>query len=220
MLLNHERQTPRNWDDAIPSLCPDCNAPLTPRRGHVVVWHWAHRAATQGGSAGGCTTTETQWHLLWKAVYQDFPKWEIEVSLTIDGMKFRLDAANISALKAREFVHSLSDSYVVKHLALRRSGLDVLWIFDGDEFAAARRKRIRRGGIKHLLKPKARWLHSRVGGLVHFDGRLWREWRSDCWYPAETGIPATLAVAFEDKLQKLRACGRLATAVVANGRVP
>src|SRR5262245_13341052 len=59
MLLNHERKGPHNWDDAVPSLCPDCGARLVARRGMVVVWHWAHQAATQGGGGTGCGAEES-----------------------------------------------------------------------------------------------------------------------------------------------------------------
>ena len=85
MLLNHARKTPRDWDDAVPSLCPDCGAPLLARRGRVAIWHWAHRAAAAGGE-GGCGATETQWHLLWKSVYLDFPGWEIEVPFEVNAL--------------------------------------------------------------------------------------------------------------------------------------
>jgi hypothetical protein len=114
--------------------------------------------------------------LRWKAVYHAFPHWQIEVPLTLNGIAYRADAANLSNARWREFVHTLTDAYIDKHLALKKTGLDVLWIFDGEAFVAERRRPIRRGGYRHLLKPKARWLQSRVGGLVHWQGQLWREW--------------------------------------------
>jgi hypothetical protein len=205
VLLNHERQTPRDWDDAVPSLCPDCGAVLIARRGRILVWHWAHRARP-GPPPGtdGCACEESSWHLLWKDVYHRFDGWEVEVPVELAGERFRLDAARLETGRVREFVHSLSERYLQKHLALKRSGLDVLWIFDGERFVAERRRGIRRGGFKHLLKPKARWLHARVGGLVHWDGALWREWKADCWYPVEGDTTAKLLASFSENLSRAR----------------
>src|SRR5262249_25505638 len=129
--------------------------------------------------------------------YHEFPGWDVEVPLELNGRRYRLDAANLRRGRVREFVHSLSDRYVAKHLALRDSGLDVLWVYDGDTFGAARRREIRRGGLKPLLKPRARWLASRLGGLVHLGSALWREWKEDCWYPVESERTAGLVGAFE-----------------------
>jgi len=137
MLLNHLRRTPRHWDDALWPFCPDCGALLIPRRGPVVVWHWAHRSRFASGGSGGCGHEESRWHLCWKAVYLRWNGWEVEVPVTVRGVTYRADAARLSTRRVREFVHSLSDNYVAKHLALKRSGLGVLWIFDGDRFVAA-----------------------------------------------------------------------------------
>src|SRR5262249_53997953 len=160
-----------------PSLCPDCGSALLARRGPVVVWHWAHRAgsANRAGSAG-CHHRETDWHLTWKAAYHSFPGWEVETLVEASGRAYPAGARNVRSRRVREFVHSLSDAYVAKHLALAASEWDVLWIFDGDTFVAQRRRPLRSGAVKHLLKPRARWLHGRTGGLVHWAGRLWREW--------------------------------------------
>jgi hypothetical protein len=209
MLLNHARKSPVDWDDALPSLCPDCGASLIPRRGRVVIWHWAHRGQHHGAAGGavGCDARETFWHAAWKSVYHQFPGWDIEVPLALNGKRYRLDAARLSRSKAREFVHSLSEGYVAKHLDLRASGLDVLWIYDGGTFAARRRRPIRGGGLKHLLKPKARWLHARVGGLVHHGGALWREWKADCWYPLESDLTQRLVAAFDRFAGALTAAG-------------
>jgi hypothetical protein len=219
MILNHLRQSPRDWDDAIPSLCPDCSATLIPRRGRVVVWHWAHKSA--GGVGDGCSAAETTWHLLWKDTYHGFPGWEIEVPVTVGQKAYRLDAANLRTGRVREFVHSLDERYILKHLALKGSHFDVLWIFDGAEFAAARQRTIRRGGIKHLLKPKARWLHGKIGGLVHYDRLLWREWKSDCWYPVESSVTTRLIRLFEDNETRARTGQRAdPNGDVLRGRTP
>lgn len=185
MLLNHLRQTPDGWDDAVSSLCPDCSSLLTPRRGPVVRWHWAHKAASHSSSHAGCLTCETEWHLRWKAAYLSFDGWEVEWPVDCSGTSYRADAANPRTGRVREFVHSLSDRYVAKHLALQSSGYDVLWVFDGEEFSASRKKQVSRGGVKHLLKPRARWMHGRIGGFVHWEDSLRKHWKNDVWFPAE-----------------------------------
>ncbi len=197
MILNHARMTPRNWDDGVPSLCPDCQSRLLARRGRVNVWHWSHRADRTGQTPPGCSVSETEWHLSWKAAYLSFPGWEIELGIETDAGRFRIDAINVRTGRAREFVHSLSDSYVDKHLTLKECDLDILWIFDGDVFVADRRKSVARGGIKHLLKPKAKWLYAEVGGLVHWDGLLWYEWRDDVWFVRETDTTEELLFRFD-----------------------
>ncbi|MHB1422805.1 MAG: competence protein CoiA family protein [Gemmataceae bacterium] len=204
MLLNHARRSPVDWDDAQRSLCPDCGAALLARRGRVVIWHWAHQGGKRSRDGEGCVSSETFWHLAWKKVYHQFPGWEIEVPIELQGRKYRLDACNLQRSKAREFVHSLSESYMRKHLALRASGLDVLWIFDGEAFASARVRSLRGGGRKHLLKPKARWLQGRIGGLVHYDHLLWREWKADCWYPLDSQRAAGMTQAFRNFKSRLQ----------------
>src|SRR5262249_39193236 len=83
---------------------------------------------------------ETGWHLRWKAAYLTFPGWDIEVPVVVAGRSFRADAMNPGTGRVREFVHSLSDAYVAKHLALKAAGLDVVWRFDGEAFVRARRR--------------------------------------------------------------------------------
>jgi hypothetical protein len=205
MLLNHARQTPRDWDDAAPSYCPDCGSALLPRRGRLIAWHWSHRPSCDGATGRACLAEETAWHLVWKSVYHGFDGWEVEVPFVVDGERFRLDAARLDAGKAREFIHTLSDAYLHKHAALRASGLDVLWIYDGGRFAAARARPVAGGGLRHLLKPLARHLHAQVGGLAHHDGRLWREWRGDVWYPAEGETITKLASLFEAEQARVQA---------------
>src|SRR5690348_4740540 len=95
MLLNHARKTPRDWDDAEASLCPDCGSRLLARRGPVLAWHWAHKGTAGNNSAAlGCHTSETFWHLRWKEAYHSFSGWEIEVPIECDGCQYRADAMN------------------------------------------------------------------------------------------------------------------------------
>jgi hypothetical protein len=190
MLLNHARASPYDWFDALPSKCPDCEAPLFARRGEIKVWHWAHYPARAGGTATRCAPAEeSEWHLGWKLAYNAFPGWRIEWPVVAGGAVYRADACNPQTGAVREFVHSLSPSYVAKHLALSASGRDVLWVFDGDQFVSARRKLVRGAkepGYRRLLKPAARRLHARIGGVVHWHFRLWKEWgNTDVWYPTD-----------------------------------
>lgn len=198
MLLNEKRLTVREHfrqpspDDP---LCPDCRARLVAKRGDVVVWHWAHE---RHAGESGCHHEESKWHLSMKAAYLNFNGWQVEVPVTANGKTYRADAMNPKTGAVREFVHSLSDHYVRKHFDLKRSGLDVLWIMDGEEFASLRSIRSRDGGIRRMLKPKALDLHRRIGTLVHYDGNLWHEWRNNVWYP-NAGRAAKDVVMLFDK---------------------
>jgi hypothetical protein len=196
VLLNHERATPHRWDDAVPSLCPDCRERLTPRRGRVLAWHWAHPSSDRSPARPGCHGEETAWHLTWKTAYLTFPGWRVEEPVVTPAGLFRADAYNPATRRIREFVHSLSEAYVAKHLALTQSAFDVLWLFDGEQFVAERRRPLRGGAYRHLLKPKARWLHGRIGGLVHWSESLWREWKGDVWYSLAAGRSAELLIRF------------------------
>lgn len=197
MLLNHKREPVWNHSEG-ESLCPDCGSPLLARKGEIKVWHWAHPPGRSNTSR--CEWAETDWHLTWKrAAQQD--GWEVEHPIAIDGKRYRLDAFDARSNLIREFVHSLSPSYVAKHRALsaeygRRR---VTWIFDGHVFVSLRRKAVRNGGIKRLLKPTAKALHDEIGGLVHIQSGplagVWRHWKHDVWYrhPNSAGLLAIYA---------------------------
>lgn len=210
MLLNHERRPVEGWDMDVPSYCPDCGERLVARRGDLIAWHWAHRPC--GAARTRCGLGETEWHLKWKLAYSNLPGWEVEHPVEIQGRRYRLDAVNVVTGRVREFVHSLSDDYAPKHAALAASGLEVLWLFDGDAFASARRERCRGGGIRRLLKPRAADLLGQVGpSLAHLDEGLWRHWRHNVWYPLGGRATATL-------LENYRLAGMAIEAVEAHGR--
>lgn len=114
-----------------------------------------------------------------------------------DGRSFRFDAyrtSNVHQRPIREFVHSLSASYVPKSNALHAENLSrfVIWIFDGNAFVSDRRKPIRGNGYKKLLKPAA-WdiAHDLAmnGQEVVLDWRggyrLWTKKLVNVWYPLD-----------------------------------
>jgi hypothetical protein len=168
----------------LPSYCPECGEMLVARRGELVAWHWAHRPGPADRTR--CSQGETDWHLKWKLAYLNLPGWEVEYPVEIEGRNYRLDAFNPTTGRVREFVHSLSDDYAPKHAALAASGMEVLWLFDGDAFASERRSECRKGGIRRLLKPRAAELLEKVGpSLAHLEDGLWRHWKENVWYPLE-----------------------------------
>ncbi len=189
MLLNHNKIPVWKWDGQSESRCPDCNSELLARKGEYIIWHWAHypRTATKY-----CWTEESQWHLTMKKAYYGFKNWRIEVPVVVRNTKYRIDAVNSGTCQYREFVHTLSNKYAEKHKKLTTLNYNVLWIYDGSMFASRHRRAVWNGGIKRLLKPKARDVYSETGGLVHFNGKLWREWKYDVWYPLEG--PASMEI--------------------------
>jgi len=208
MLLNHLRQTVQNSDPDVPSLCPDCKDPLIARRGDVMVWHWAHKA----GSSCGCGAGETKWHLAWKHGYNDFQQWSVEVPITIDGKMYRADAMNTETGKIREFVHSLSASYIQKHLDLKQAGYDVLWILDGDKFTSVKKKRVGKPDQSRMyqkfMKPTARDLCISLGDncMVHYRNKLFKHWKGGVWVEVASGTTRSLLERFNanDGGEKLR----------------
>ena len=55
-----------------------------------------------------------------------------------------------------------------------------------------------RGGIRRLLTPRAVALHAELGRRcwVHFEDRLWKEWRDNVWYPRSDPAAEHLLAAF------------------------
>lgn len=199
MILNHERKPVWEWESG-ESLCPDCGARLSARKGEVKVWHWAH-LPTKGGRRTGCDCEETAWHVRWKMAYLGLPGWAIEQPCVVNGVSYRVDAVNTRTLAVREFVHSLSPSYAAKHKALAGSNLDVMWLADGDEFASARRLgvvgTVSGPGYRRLLKPRAYDTHKLIGMRVHFEGKLWREWKNDVWFQMTGEAAAEMLCRYE-----------------------
>lgn len=203
MIFNANREPVWLWSGS-PSLCPDCGAELIAKRGEIVVWHWAHKAFNR---ASGCYHEETEWHLAWKFAYLSLPGWQIEVPVSAGGRTYRADAMNVVTGNVREFIHSLSPQYIEKHRALKNTpGLNPLWIFDGEKFVRAVTGITRDfSGRRRLLKPRAKILHSEIGGLVHFFDLLWREWRDDVWYPCQGVSSQKLLAAFTKAREKRKA---------------
>ena len=126
------------------SNCPECGGKLVAVRPEFRVWHWRH--SINGG--GDCSMGgESPWHLEMKKIHLD-AGFEIEYPLDFDdGRKLRFDAYNPDNHYAiREFVHSLSPKNKLKSDELADFGEHVVWILDGNEFVAERRKGVRRGG--------------------------------------------------------------------------
>jgi hypothetical protein len=203
MFLNHVRMNVYTWDKIEPSArpsshCPECNEELVARRGAWRTWHWAHKPGT--GNLPACSTEETEWHMRWKAVHLHFG-WDIEVPVLVGPKRFCVDAMYVPKTSIREFVHSLSPTYIEKHRMLKSTRATVLWIFDGDIFTWEGRREVpgrhSRKGYRRLLSPKARDLHRETGGLVHFQGWLWEHWKADIWYPAPLSLQE-LAIQYKD----------------------
>jgi len=219
MLLNHVGMYVHTWDKIEPSArpssyCPECNGEPIARRGAQRIWHWAHKPGTDNPRA--CSAEETEWHLHWKAVHLHIG-WDIEVPVVVGRKRFCVDAMNVPRTSIREFVHSLSPTYVEKHRTLKSTGANILWILDGDTFTWEEREEVagKHGsrGYRHLLPPRARDLHRETGGLlqVHFQGRLWEHWKHDIWYPAPL-YKQELAMEYNDitDLQQVFAKAKIA----------
>jgi hypothetical protein len=189
MYRNHRGMTVYAWNNIHPderpsSYCPECNGEFIARRGEQRRWHWAHKVATTSG--GVCTVEDSDWELRWKAVFIQ-RGWLIEVPVVVDGERFYLDAMSENGRGIFEFVHSLSASYQHKHCVLKHTMANITWVLDGDAFASEHRRPIQPGngstGWKGLLQPIAKDLLLSVGGLVHFNNRLYEHWKDDIWYP-------------------------------------
>lgn len=173
MLLNHQRETARQnlTED---SRCPECDGALNGRRGQVKTWHWAHKSL--GDCSGG--GEETEWHLAMKTHCLSWPAWWVEFPVKINGQQYFLDAHNPETGDTLEFVHSLSPFYEAKHVALKASGFNVLWIFDGAEFAAANRVERLEWPCRtfNFLKPAAFLMQEKLQPFVRIcDGHVFWE---------------------------------------------
>jgi hypothetical protein len=192
MLLNSNRETVHTCADPSKATCPLCEDKLTPKFCKDRIDHWAHFPQKHGAEEKPkCMHFESEWHLRMKLAYMTFEGWEIEVPIKMNGKKYLVDAVSKKTKQAREFVHTLNDQLWEKHETLKaKRPNNVMWIYDGEMFASAFRKR--RTDVKgdtyyrKLLKPKATKMYNITGGLVHFDGVLYRKTDFNCWYP-QTG---------------------------------
>jgi len=130
---------------------------------------------------------ESEWHLRMKLAYMTFNGWDIEVPIKMNGVKYLVDAVNLKTKVAREFVHTLNPQLIEKHKTLKEKRPDnVMWIYDGEMFASAyRRRKFSDKGtyFQKMLKPTARRLYAVTGGLIHFDGKMYKKGSfGDCWF--------------------------------------
>jgi hypothetical protein len=212
MIFNAARVSVCQWDGIAESRCPECGEDLIAKRGDVIVWHWAHRPHADGRTT--CPHEESAWHLLMKRTYQTFPGWEAEVPIEVNGQTYRADAMNPRTGAIREFVHSLSEHYRAKHLALKAGGFDVLWIMDGERFASRRRRHVGDRGISRLLKPVAYQMARQLGAVVHHQGQLYAEWRGNVWFTRRGQAAAAVCQRYE----QARNSGTAAPAPIVGGR--
>lgn len=178
MLLNHlgKRVHEAAGEEA---LCPLCKDRLAPRVCTKAVAHWAHfpKKHNQVEAAVRCPHFESRWHLLMKLAYRMLAGegWEIEVPVALDGVTYLLDAVNRGTGEIREFVHTLTPYYGVKHACLLSGAAAAAagiqnarlgWIYDGEMFIRKRPRRRFAGRYASLLKPKSSRRHSETGGCV------------------------------------------------------
>lgn len=194
MYLNDSRKTVAQWltDDGTlrpdASHCPECRGLLVAVRGDHMRWHWRHHASHR---ARDCTMFggESEWHLAMKDAHAE-AGFEVEYSVSINATQsLRFDAFSETgaAYPIREFIHSLSPSYLAKSDALRDVSEHVVWVFDGNEFASARAKRTRdRKGMRCLLKPRA-WdyaayfANNQQKVIIDYHWG-WELWGNNVWY--------------------------------------
>ena len=192
MILNQLRTPVWAWDGQAESKCPMCGELLVARRCQDRVWHWAHKPHTNQ-KEGTCLFDDSPWALKWRLGYHMFPGWKIEVPKkdTLNPAKVHLiHAVNPLTRNVREFVGHINEAGIGRvQFLLDAKSHDVLWFFNGAEWARALAKSVGqdedRKGYKNFLKPKAQALYERIcaagqTALVHIDGpdggRLYKEW--------------------------------------------
>lgn len=226
MILNHLRTPVWNWDGTAETKCPMCGEPLVARRCQDRVWHWAHKPHTNQ-KEGTCLFDDSEWALKWRLGYLMFDGWKIEVPKDIGPKMTHIDAPLkqrvilLHAVKpatprmvelqqkgqVREFISNINEANEARFdFLLKAQNHDVMWMFDGKQWARALAKHVGdKGGIKDFLKPKAQALYERIcaagqNALVHIDGagggNLYKEWtkavpgdttakpeRTGIWFP-------------------------------------
>ena len=221
MLLNANREAVWACPDPATSTCPFCKEKLVAKRPLRHVHHWAHYPREH--DVPKCPHKESDWHLKIKLAYATFPDWEIEVPVEIGDKTYRIDAINEKRGEAREFIHTLTPYYLEKQHALRLLGMNIKWIFDGEEFHSARCRYTKDyRGLRRLMKPKAFQLALFLNQVtnpadpdvaVHvqelFNGEdmgIYRHWKENVWYPVDNKkIPTILtrfhAIDFEELMK-------------------
>ena len=205
MLFNHLKIPVWKWDGKVESLCPECKAPLVARRGDLVIWHWAHHPVRNGAPRECGVEPESGWHLQMKMAYAGFDGWLSEEPVVIGGVRYALDAVSDRGGRVREFVHSINLARLARKCeALKKmDGYEVMWVYDGTEFASLRRRWGNKGEVRGLLKPLALDAHRMTGGLVHMHGvgaretGLWRHWKDNIWFPCEGEASKAVLAAYQ-----------------------
>lgn len=135
-----------------------------------------------------------------KQAYLSFANWQVEAPVLIKGIMYRVDAMNQTTGRIREFVHSLSPRYIMKHRDMAWAGFDCTWILDGEMFVSANRKCVHGWdscGYKGMLKPKAFEVFEDLPTLIHFEDRLWRRWKGNIWYPCSGKASEEIIARFD-----------------------
>jgi competence protein CoiA len=99
------------------ATCPGCAAPVIPKCGELVTWHWAHRADRE---CDPWAEHETPWHLEWK---RRFPLDWIEVTIGPHRADVRTDDETVL-----EFQHSaITPAEIREREAFYER---MVWLFD------------------------------------------------------------------------------------------
>lgn len=139
--------------EAAPGLsatCPTCAAPMRPKCGAIVVWHWAH---IQSEDCDPWAEPDSAWHRGWQ---DRFPKDWTEVTVG----PHRADVMHPALRFGIEFQHS---SISVAEIAEREAfyGPKMAWVFDVQDAYADERIDLRRKAGKDHRYRTFRWKHPR-----------------------------------------------------------
>lgn len=129
-------------------------------------------------------SSEAKWKDSWKKTYGGFPGWKIDCPLELDGKTYIVDAMSHDG-SIREFVGPLSTEDSSKHATLKKSGIPSMFISYGDAFVSEARRQNRDGGFRDFIRTIPYSIHEKLGFKVHFQGQIWKLWKSNVWYPEE-----------------------------------
>jgi hypothetical protein len=126
--------------------------------------------------------------MLAKIAQSRTPNWVIEHPIDVGHKRYRVDAYNTKYGTIREFVHTATPYYYQKHLDLRKARHNhINWLFDGEQFVSKLsryipRKGDRSPGHSEFLKDTPFQLFEKIGGLVHYENRIWTHWKNNVWF--------------------------------------
>lgn len=111
-------------------FCPSCDGDVTAKCGHIVIWHWAHRASQD---CDAWTEPETIWHRSWK---QRFPigsrevvigNHRADVSTPFGVLEVQHSGLSVDDIRSRErhyvrmcWLWDARDAYAEGRIELRR----------------------------------------------------------------------------------------------------